>query len=196
MKTRELKYKTLWKRCEEKGILQYPWEYDSLLQEIHSCKVRSVLEIGCNTGGSAYGMLAQGLTVVSVDIEVQRSAAELLARFPETHRMVEGDSAKKSTMIEVDFVLKELDLPFVDCLFIDAGHTAGEALEDYLCYRGFVRAGGIIVFHDIVDSALCRKHNINVCDTWNVLKKDYPYKEIIENGNAETGERGIGILYT
>ena len=40
----------------------------------------------------------------------------------------------------------------VDFLFIDGDHTVGGVTADYNDYKEFVRPGGVIAFHDIVES--------------------------------------------
>jgi predicted O-methyltransferase YrrM len=45
---------------------------------------------------------------------------------------------------------KDWNLP-IDLLFIDAGHTYEAVSADYYAWRGFLKPGGCIAFHDYMD---------------------------------------------
>ena len=197
MNTRALKYPTLIENAIGlRGMLQNAWEFDALLRELDFIKAESILEIGSYKGGSTWCFLSQGYKVLSLDIDPTEGLLSLEPRFPETFASVKGDSQKAETTALVGEVLvSKLHTLFVDVLFIDGGHLADEALNDFNNYRDFLVKGGIAVFHDIVDSKKFRESNITVCDAWKSLRTIYPYKEFVCDANTELGERGIGILY-
>lgn len=79
-----------------------------------------------------------------------------------------------------------------DCLFIDAGHAELEAEADYRVYKDYVRPGGLIAFHDIVESEINDSVNIQVYKFWNKIKREFQYKEFVAKPKWQ---QGIGVLY-
>lgn len=89
----------------------------------------------------------------------------LQARFPHIH-MIDGNSRFESSIRAVDEVLEG---QLLDVLFIDGDHTYEGVKSDYLNYKHFVRTGGCIVFHDIVDRPENIVENVGVPEFWKEL---------------------------
>lgn len=168
---------------EKHSILQEPWEFFEFLKELEPYE--SILEIGSYKGGSALFYREMGLRVACVDVDPQPELAAMNAR---DFLVIQGDSQSAATQLAVTEALGGE----VDCLFIDGGHTAEEAMRDFVLYSELVIEGGIIAFHDIVESDEFKRHNIHVYKTWRELKQHYPHKEIVFDCSKD---RGIGILY-
>jgi len=78
----------------------------------------------------------------------------------------------------------------IDFLFIDGDHTYEGVEQDFYKYLSFVKPGGIIAFHDIVDSQRHRDRDVYVAKFWNEIKGNYTHHEIV----AGEDWGGIGIL--
>lgn len=83
---------------------------------------------------------------ISLDIMMRRNEF-LQSKFDNLY-MITGNSQEQSSIDAVQNVLggEQLDL-----LFIDGDHTYEGVKKDYLNYKQFVRPGGLILFHDIVN---------------------------------------------
>ena len=97
------------------------------------------------------------------------------------------DSHKIDTLNEIRSILKGQKLDF---LFIDGDHTYTGVKKDFEMYSPLVREGGIIAFHDIVESKFDKK--IEVSKFWNEIKSNYEYREIISEPNQDGA--GIGVI--
>lgn len=80
----------------------------------------------------------------------------------------------------------------LDFLFIDGDHSYAGVKQDFEDYAPFVKSGGIIAFHDIVERPV--QPDIEVWRFWQELKHDYRCEEFIEQG-PDRRKIGIGLLY-
>jgi predicted O-methyltransferase YrrM len=137
-----------------------------------------VVEIGVRWGGTSalWHELATG-TVVGVDRPgpdslAARDAAEvvrtLVERYPR-FRYVEGDSHVEPTR---ETVLAALNHEPIDFLFLDGDHSYEGVTKDWAMYSPLVRPGGVVAFHDIVDSPLIRQAGHGVYRFWRELTGD------------------------
>jgi len=76
-------------------------------------------------------------------------------------------------------------------LFIDGDHTYEGARHDFLMYKGLVRNGGMIVFHDIAQHS--PESGCEVDRLWREAQTKSAGVELIRDKNQGWG--GIGILY-
>jgi predicted O-methyltransferase YrrM len=114
-----------------------------------------VLEIGTDNGGTLYLLAwasAPDARLLSVDIrDYPRRRRWLYRSLGRRGQRVEvhcGDSRLTATRTAVERYFREEPL---DLLFIDGDHAYESVRRDYELYAPFVRAGGIIAFHDIVE---------------------------------------------
>jgi cephalosporin hydroxylase len=80
--------------------------------------------------------------------------------------MIHGSSHDYELLAKVKELLGETQLDF---LFIDGDHTYEGVKQDYEMYKGLVKEGGWIGFHDIKDTPFHRNANCRVDQLWNEL---------------------------
>lgn len=173
--------------------VQYRSEIMRLARAVADLKPRTILEIGTFQGGTLFiwAHLANRLAV-SCDLADMRYSGQLYRRFPPPGsdcriELLSGDS---HTQAFYQRVVRELGGEKVDFLFIDGDHTESGVTIDYQLYKGLVRPGGIIAFHDIVENqpVACNQ----VFGLWEKLKRLAQVEEYV-NDPAQCG-CGIGIL--
>lgn len=141
---------------------------------------KCVMEIGTHMGGTAmiWCEIAteQVMSVdmpngvfggVSYDVCEARNNS-LVLRYPHFVGIL-GNSHDTLTQT---IVSKMLSGP-LDILFLDGDHTYQGVKQDYEMYQGYVRSGGVILFHDIEDTPYHRNHHegpVEVCRVWNELQ--------------------------
>ena len=108
------------------------------------------LEIGTANGGTHFLIrhLCPTLqTSIAIDLDIHnRHLVDLLTATPRSHYIV-GSSTHPRTRGRLERTLAGRQ---IDTLFLDGDHSYEGVKADFDLYRGYVRPGGIIVFHDIV----------------------------------------------
>jgi predicted O-methyltransferase YrrM len=174
-------------------ILQWQWEFKTVLDLYGQRAPQKVVEIGTYHGGTLYHWLqraAPGATVVSIDSYVAGVDNTGLYEgwCPEdvTLKVIKGNSN--------DVWVDHFDeLSGCEWLFIDAGHYYEEVEADWRHYRPFVREGGVVLFHDIVPGG-DQHPELQVHQLWREIQaRGYVTQEIISDHVADWG--GIGICY-
>lgn len=170
--------------------LQIPSEITRLAQAVQAIKPKTILEIGTASGGTAliWSYLATE-RVISCDLKDMKHQSRLFSRFPPpgSHCKVDllsGDSHAPQFKARV---AKALNGVKVDFLFIDGDHTAEGVTADYLDYKEFVRPGGLIGFHDILENQPLPTNQ--VYQLWKRLKQVGQVEEFVNDPN----QRGFGI---
>lgn len=170
-----------WKACQQ------PRELFQLLDYVWSGE--TVLEIGCDAGGTLWAFQAVGARVFGVDLPngPYGSGHEL-----NTHgaHVIRGNSTHSAVLDQVRDVV---DIP-VDLLFIDGDHSYEGVKADYENYRSFVRPGGLIAFHDICahkDYPDVRVDRL----WWEIKSKNQHTTEIIYYLRPWGTGMGIGVLH-
>ncbi len=169
---------------------QAPWELERFLALVDSLDPRDILEIGCYEGGTLWHWLEVGENVVAIDDTCRNSDQwETWAEFWSTAiQIVQGSSHHPDVIAEA-----EAAGPY-DLVFIDGDHTYNSVKTDYLAYRGMVREGGAIAFHDILP-----RPGYGVSEVWAEVKTEpgAQWMEIcqteVEQGHE--GTCGIGIAW-
>lgn len=163
------------------GLTQHTYEISSLIQLLNENNIKSFMEIGTFKGGTMYlfSKICSGKKI-SVDFvdpssgygrewnlfDVEARNQSLRGEFPDIH-FIEGNSHSQEVILKVR---EMLGAEKIDFLFIDGDHTYDGVRRDYLMYREFVKKGGYIAFHDIID---CHFHQENGCDVfrfWNEVQ--------------------------
>ncbi len=169
---------------------QNTWELDWLYTLYCHHRPQVVCEIGTFWGGTLREWLrpsAWRATVVSIDLP--QPGAYNPERWQawakhSGHRLIclAGDSASAAVLEQA----REC-APF-DWLFIDGDHGYDSVRRDWENYRGMVRPGGIIAFHDINE-----RPDYGVAALWREIQRQgYVTQEI----NAQApGLCGIGVVY-
>lgn len=174
--------------------LQIPSEITRLAKAVQALKPRIILEIGAASGGTAliWSHLASE-RVMTCDLQDMTHQAPLFTRFPPPGSsckvtLLSGDSHDSSFKSRV---AKELNGEKVDFLFIDGDHTEQGVTADYNDYKEFVRPGGLIAFHDIIE--LQPLPTNQVYNLWKRLKPLVKVEEFV-NSPKQCGF-GIGVLH-
>ncbi len=161
-----------------------------------------ICEVGLSVGGTNV-MLTHALTsvrlVIGVDLHVlNRSQLRYFAGPARSQVLIDGPSCSESTL---DTVQHSLGSEKLDLLFIDADHSYAGVRQDFLGYRRFVRDGGIVAFHDIVQDHRRKSGSVghggadggDVYLFWRRLKPFYRFTQEFVADYEQDG-RGIGAL--
>lgn len=174
--------------------LQIPSEITRLAQAVRAIEPRIILEIGAASGGTAliWSTLASE-RVITCDLQDMSHQAPLFTKLPPpgsncTVTLLSGDSHDPSFKARV---ARELNGRQVDFLFIDGDHTEQGVTADYNDYKAFVRPGGLIAFHDIVEHQPLPTNQ--VYHLWKRLKPLAATEEFV-NDPGQCGF-GIGVLH-
>lgn len=173
--------------------LQIPSEINALAAAVESINPKVILEIGTASAGTLllWSRLASK-KVITCDLRDMRPMAPLFTQLPPPGSTCEvvllsGNSHAPEFRAQVE---RELNGEKVDFLFIDGDHTESGVTADFNDYRHLVRSGGLIAFHDIVESQPLPTNQVG--RLWNTLKSAYPAREFINDPN-QCGF-GIGII--
>ena len=164
------------------------------------CPVR-VMEIGVDSGATLalWSELADDhADLIGVDVALSADAERKIRssmRHSQTLHLLRANSHAKDTRQAVLDIIRAGELDF---LFIDGDHSYAGVRADWEIYSPLLRQNGIIAFHDIVPDHRVRfgtKTNSDaggVYRLWNELKKEFPYREFIEDPKQDG--YGIGII--
>ncbi len=174
--------------------LQIPQEITQLARAVEAIRPKIILEIGTARGGTCliWSYLASE-QVITCDLNDMTRQRPLFSRFPPP------DSNCKVTLLSGNShdpafkarVAAELNGRQVDFLFIDGDHTEAGVEADYNDYKEFVRPGGLIAFHDIVERQPLPTNQ--VYHLWKRLREVAEVEEFIAARN-QCGF-GIGLLH-
>jgi cephalosporin hydroxylase len=97
--------------------------------------------------------------------------------------------------------VKNIVGPLVDFIFIDGDHEYEGVKADFYNFYPFVKPGGHIAFHDILDTEYHRKYGCMVAQFWNEIKNNFEYWEFIDNNSypglpeiMPSKAMGIGVI--
>ena len=181
-----------------------PWQVRSellaLLEAVCALRPTRVLEIGTARGGTLFlftRVAADNATLISVDLPdgpfgggYSKSKQLLYRSFAlpgQALHLLRADSHAAATLEAVTARLRGAPLDF---LFIDADHTYEGVKRDFEMYAPLVRPGGLIAFHDIVQSPAEAAHQ--VARFWDEVKLRHRHEELVEDSGQ--GQMGIGLL--
>lgn len=157
-------------------------EVDKIIDENN---YKSIMEIG-NYDGDSLIYFAQKFNKV-FGLDISKARKEL----PDNVTQIVGDSKSKTVIEEVYSTIIKGRRKGIDVLFIDGDHSYKGVKADFENYKGLVKKGGIIVFHDILDTPFHRSANCFVSKLWNEIKNDYETLEFI---SEPLHWAGIGII--
>lgn len=147
--------------CVQKGAAQKPGELD-LLAPLLPQPLGTVVEIGSAEGGTAwFWHLCDAERIVCVD---RAPNIDKNLYPPRVETFFYADSHSNNTRALLFGAVQACDV-----LFIDGDHSFEGVRADYTDYRGLVRPGGLICFHDI-----CYHPNVPECRVdllWWMLKE-------------------------
>lgn len=187
------------------GMHQHEGEIKPFAEWLQGRNLRNVLEIGSLRGGTMalWGCLSSG-KMISLDLpsgpfggaahnlgsEAMWDRNERLREaFPHRYYSVLGDSHDPENVERVRFFLGE---ELVDFLFIDGDHSYEGVKQDFEMYSPLVREGGVIAFHDILDTELHRHAGCRVDRLWQELTGKYIQRVF----SVDSSWGGIGAIVT
>lgn len=163
-------------------------ELRGLIDRVRELAPKTIVEIGTDKGGTLWlwcQVAALDATIVSIDLPggdygegyspEDAKVFSTWAHGDQRMHFLLKDSHSEETKAEVMDVLGGHP---VDFLFIDGDHRYEGVSQDFTMYAPLVRPGGLVVFHDIVETLPhlnCHSHRF-----WNEVKTDYEYEELIE----------------
>jgi cephalosporin hydroxylase len=175
------------------STLQIPSEILALSKLVEDLHPRVIVEIGTSRGGTAliWAHLASEC-VITCDLNGSPRFSSFLESFPppaSTCHVVAlvGDSHSPSFATHVK---QELAGRPIDFLFIDGDHTEQGVEQEHKTYGPWVRPGGVIAFHDIVERQ--PRESNQVQHYWRRIRAQHSTLEFVENRD-QTGF-GIGVI--
>lgn len=176
------------------GSCQIETEISSALDFIAASAPKTVVEIGTLNGGTSllFGRFLPTMeTMVCIDLHVKnKEMLKLLATPKQQWTFFDMPSYADDTVRRVE---KFLNGRLIDTLFIDGDHRYEGVKQDFLCYRHFVREGGTILFHDIMEtSGNTSAWAGGVPQLWREVSPFYEHKEFVQSRSQEGF--GIGAL--
>jgi predicted O-methyltransferase YrrM len=189
--------------------IQFKWEFEELLKIYRQLHPKNILEIGSFFGGTLWHWMDSSpnahftvIDKITATDEVLRCRQEMAQKtlwkywassYNSQLSVYSGDSADREIFEEV-----KKNGPF-DFAFIDGDHSYNGVKSDYLMYKGLIRPGGIMAFHDILEPKQPELKYIEVYKFW---------KEIVEHGHRvqelysskeqcheNYGTMGIGVVH-
>jgi cephalosporin hydroxylase len=176
------------------GSCQIPSEIESAIKLVAHARPQVMCEIGTFDGGTSL-LFSKFLTTVElmvcIDLYVKnKEILKLLA--PPKQRLHFFDMPSYSART-VERMAKLLNGRTIDALFIDGDHRYEGVKQDFLSYSPFVKEGGLILFHDIVEDRGRRGAWAGgVPKLWRELSPYYPHNEFVHSRDQEGF--GIGVL--
>jgi len=173
--------------------LQKRPEIIALARAVATLKPKIILEIGTARAGTllVWSSIAseQVITCDLVHRDAQRPLLEALPP-PASKCQVKLLTGNSHEAVFKQRVAQELGGRKADFLFIDGDHTESGVAQDYNDYKEFVRPGGIIAFHDIVEDQPLPDNQ--VYHFWKKVKPGQVTEEFV-NDPKQCGF-GIGII--
>lgn len=179
--------------------LQLESEFVPFLEILLEMRPSTILEIGTHKGGTLFLLtrtLAQSGHIVSIDLPGGPFGGGFSPWRIPLYRFFSGKRQSMSLMranSHLPGTVKQFEQitagRLLDVLFIDGDHSYDGVKKDFEYYSPYVKAGGIIVFHDIVEGPMAG----GVHALWMELKKQHRHREFVEDWTQ--GSCGIGILW-
>jgi predicted O-methyltransferase YrrM len=183
--------------------IQRKWELVAMMARLKRLRPQVVVEIGTYRGGSlrCWSSICPATTkFISIDLPWETSgaidpAADIIRTrdFLRPGQILDWLRMDSHAATTKDKLLAILGTQQVDFLFIDGDHSYSGVKRDYELYRGLVRPGGLIAFHDIVPSRRHAGHQVHVF--WADLKKNNRVDELVDNDILDEPWGGIGVLH-
>lgn len=152
------------------GTIQQREELIGFTHFLYGLSPKISIEIGTWKGGVTHILSQTSQRVITLDLDGYgdfdiEERNKRLTVYPN----VTGIVANSHHVSTYNTVKTLLNGELADLLFIDAEHSYQGVKEDYFMYKGFVRSGGYIVFHDIQDHERWRGISMEVPRFWGEL---------------------------
>lgn len=173
--------------------LQIPTEITQLSKAVQAINPEIIVEIGTARGGTLliWSYLASK-RVITCDLNDMSLQRPLFSQFPPPGStcqvtLLSGNSHDANFKARL---AQELNGKKADFMFIDGDHTESGVEADFNDYKEFVRPGGLIAFHDIVEKQPLPTNQ--VYHLWKRIKVGADVQEFVADPN-QCGF-GIGLL--
>lgn len=173
--------------------LQKRSEIVALAKAVAALKPKTILEIGTARGGTLLIWTSLAAErVITCDLVHRDAQRALLKALPPPGsgcrvELLTGNSHEPAFKQRV---AQALNGAKVDFLFIDGDHTVEGVKADYDDYREFVRPGGLIAFHDIIENQPLPDNE--VYHFWKQVKQGKTTEEFVDH--PQQCGFGIGII--
>lgn len=154
-------------------------EFLKVLSVLIHEKVKTVLEIGTNTGGTARAFLELGCKVVSIDPEKHGSVMRLERSFKDRFSFIHGYSWDVIERVRASY----------DFVYIDGEHTEEACRKDWEAYGGM---GKLVGFHDIMDTEF---HHFQNCFVDKVFRDACIGRKYLEIKEGDERWGGWGLVW-
>ena len=193
------------KRAVKKGATQKIKELSPLISLLKRRRLRTVVEIGTEKGGTLYAwcrIARPDALIISIDLPggpfgggYTFNDMKKFRKFRKKNqklRFLRKDSHKADTKREL---IKKLNGRKIDFLLIDGDHRYPGVRKDWQFYSPLVKENGIIAFHDILFHP--KVPACTVDRLWKEIKDSYRYREFTDTADDRGWGQwgGIGIIY-
>lgn len=185
------------RQAERRGALQKVGELAPLIALLRERRLRTVVEIGSDRGGTFYAwcrLAEPDALLVSIDLPGSNTDPARLRGYGGPGQQlyfVAADSHAPATRDELAGLLGDRRIDF---LLIDGDHTYEGVRADFELYAPLVAADGVVAFHDVVPHTTDPACKVDVF--WNEVKVGRPHLELVDarddRGLGRWG--GIGVL--
>ncbi len=187
-----------------KGATQKITELSPLISLLKKRKLRTVVEIGTEKGGTLYAWCRIALpdaVIVSIDLPGGPFGGGYTLRNVKKFRrykkkkqkihFLRKDSHKQTTKREL---MKKLSGRKIDFLLIDGDHRYKGVRRDWQMYSPLVKQNGLIAFHDILFHPKIPECKVD--RLWNEVKVNYRHREFTDKADDRGWGQwgGIGII--
>lgn len=181
----------IWVKSVEYKIQQKKNEWVGLLNILNEkdIKFNNCLEIGAYDGGSSISLAHFSENLLTIDGNSPLRFDVNPIKEITNYMGISANSFHENT-IEI---IKKFSTKGYDLIFIDGDHTYEGVKKDYKNCLPLLNKGGIMFFHDIVDSEYHRSANCYVSKFWDEIKNIHKTLEIKDPTNSDWG--GIGIIF-
>lgn len=170
--------------CSRYGALQKPSELAWLIEKIDAISPRTIVEIGCDAGGTLYVWRHLAPIVLGIDLPGGPfgTGRPLL---PHGATLLLGDSHDLRILGAARGFLGDR---LADVVFLDGDHTFEGVMQDVTMYGPLLRDGGMLILQDIRDH---HRPDVGVHRVWQVVQTELQTEEFIEDDKEDWA--GIGI---
>lgn len=186
---------TLAKKIANTAVFHYGalQKHDELAEFLQFCidehKPRSVLEIGCDAGGTlfAWSQLPSVTKVVGITLQNDAYSTGRALNYHGASVLLADSHSGRAR----HYATHHQPPGGYDMLFIDGDHTYQGVIKDLVTYAGVLAPGGIIVLQDI-----CVHPNnpeVQVHLVWDELSSIHPHRTFIRAADTTWG--GIGVIF-
>jgi len=189
-------------KCKKFILLQKRTEIINFCKVVAGLKPQTICEIGSSGGGTLRLLshfAADNAEILSIDIDntpIRKAAYPSLVNKNQNVTILNSSSYASDT---IKYVKNWLNGKKLDVLFIDGDHAYNGVSKDFLLYSPFVRTGGLIGFHDIVEDYKTRygqetpAYVGDVPKLWKELQSQFSHSKKMQELIEDTEQDGFGI---